>query len=173
MTDQSALVALATAQEAEKESLRDYLHYAWQTRDPGGRRMFIRLALDEFEHLRLLEHQQAEFDRVGAWRPTELAPSIVEQLVPRLSEGDVRIRGTDGQTDIAALRTALDLEQRAARFYAAQADSNLPESGRKLYQRLADMERAHAALLQAELDSIQQDGFWFGLAEFTLESERT
>jgi hypothetical protein len=34
------------------------------------------------------------------------------------------------------------------------------------------MEAAHYALIQAEIDSIQQTGFWFGLPEFTLESER-
>jgi hypothetical protein len=35
------------------------------------------------------------------------------------------------------------------------------------------MEAAHYALIQAEIDNIRQDGFWFGLPEFTLESERS
>jgi hypothetical protein len=41
-----------------------------------------------------------------------------------------------------------------------------------MFGRLAEMEEAHQALLQAELDSIHGDGFWFGLPEFTLESQR-
>lgn len=172
MTDPVALKALITAQEAEKESLRDYLHYAWQTRDPNGRQMFIRLAIDEFEHLRLLERQQNALNGAGEWQPVQAEPTMIERLVPRLGATDQRIRGTSGQNDLAALRTALDLEQRAARFYAEQAASNLPPAARAMYDRLAAMENAHAALIQAELDSIQQDGFWFGLSEFTLEAER-
>jgi len=35
------------------------------------------------------------------------------------------------------------------------------------------MEAAHHVLLQAELDGIQETGAWFGLPEFTLESERS
>jgi hypothetical protein len=100
----------------------------------------------------------------------ELPPNAVEQLIPRLSDRDRRIRGLEGQTDLAALNTALDAEQRAARFYAEQVASG---EGAAMYRRLAEMEQAHAALIQAEIDNITATGFWFGLPEFTLEGQTT
>lgn len=158
---------LAAAIEAEKSSLKAYLDFAWRTRDAGGRAMFIRLASDEFEHMRLLERQQAEMDA-----PIPAVPvSPIESLIPRLSDSSRRIRGASGQDDLAALRTALELEKTAARAYS-ELSLTAPGSARRLCQRLTEMERSHVELIQAELDSIQSDGFWFGLPEFTLEGER-
>jgi rubrerythrin len=159
--------ALATALAAEKQSLRGYLRLAWETRDSSGKQMFIRLATDEFEHMRLLETWQAQDRPPGA-----IDLSAIERLVPRLSDKSRQIRGTSGQHQLDALNTALELERSAQAFYEGQAQSSAPGPAREAFTRLAEMEAAHHALLQAEVDSIRQDGFWFGLPEFTLESER-
>ena len=167
MSDQESLTALATALEAEKQSLRAYLRLAWDTRDASGKQMFIRLATDEFEHMRLLETWQD--DRRP---PATVEPSTIERLVPRLSDKSLQIHGTDGQHQLSALNAALDLEKSARTFYEEQGRLTQDETARRLFSRLAEMEAAHYALIQAEIDSIQQTGFWFGLPEFTLESER-
>jgi len=165
MTGPSA--ALATALEAEKQSLHVYLRLAWETRDNSGKQMFIRLATDEFEHMRLLETWQAE-----KGPPAAIERSVIERLIPKLSDKSRQIRGTEGQHQLSALNVALDLERSAQTFYEEQA--RLAQSGpaRDTFNRLAEMEAAHYALLQAEIDNIQSDGFWFGLAEFSLEKER-
>jgi len=167
MTDPETLAALATAIEAEKQSLRTYLRLAWDTRDASGKQMFVRLATDEFEHMRLLETWQADTRPPGA-----IEPSVIERLVPKLSDKSRQIRGTEGQHQLSALDAALDLEKSARAFYEEQ--SSLAEEGPAcaLFNRLAEMEAAHYTLIQAEIDSIQQTGFWFSLPEFTLESER-
>jgi rubrerythrin len=167
MTDPETLAALATALEAEKQSLRTYLRLAWDTRDASGKQMFIRLATDEFEHMRLLETWQADMRPPGA-----IEPSAIERLVPKLSDKSLQIRGTQGQHQLAALTTALDLEKSARTFYEEQGRLAREEPARVLFNRLAEMEAAHYTLIQAEIDSIQETGFWFGLPEFTLESER-
>jgi len=167
MSDPESLAALATALEAEKLSLRTYLKLAWDTNDASGKQMFIRLATDEFEHMRLLETWQS--DRLP---PAAVEPSVIEHLVPKLSDKSLQIHGTVGQHQLSALNAALDLEKSARAFYEEQ--SRLTQNGpaRALFSRLAEMEAAHYALIQAEIDNIQQTGFWFGLREFTLESER-
>jgi len=172
MTDSGTLAALATAIEAEKQSLRNYLEFAWNTRDSSGKQMFVRLATDEFEHMRLLETQQAGLAQSGAWQPVRVEATVLERLVPRLSDKSLRIRGTEGQNQLSALNTALDLERSAQSFYEEQSRRVQAEPARVVFARLAEMEAAHYALLQAEVDNIQQTGFWFGLREFTLESER-
>jgi rubrerythrin len=167
MTDPETLAALATATEAEKQSLRVYLRLAWDTRDASGKQMFIRLATDEFEHMRLLETWQADMPPPGA-----IEPSVIEHLIPKLSDKSLQIRGTDGQHQLSALNAALDLEKSARAFCEEQGRLTQDETVRRLFSRLAEMEASHYALIQAEIDSIQQTGFWFGLPEFTLESER-
>jgi rubrerythrin len=167
MTSPESIAALATAIEAEKQSLRNYLEFAWSTRDGSGKQMFIRLATDEFEHMRLLETWQSDVRPPGA-----IEPSVIERLIPKLSDKSLQIRGTDGQNQLSALSVALDLEKSARTFYEEQ--SRLAQEGPTcaLFNRLAEMEAAHYALIQAEIDNIQQTGFWFGLPEFAIEVER-
>jgi rubrerythrin len=167
MTDPETLAALATAIEAEKQSLRTYLRLAWDTRDASGKQMFIRLATDEFEHMRLLETWPGDQHATAA-----IEASTIERLVPKLSDRSLRIRGTEGQNQLSALQAALELERTAQTFYEEQARVAQEGPARSTFARLAEMEAAHYALIQAEIDSIQETGFWFGLREFTLESER-
>jgi rubrerythrin len=172
MTNPETLAALATAIEAEKQSLRNYLGFAWNTHDGSGKQMFVRLATDEFEHMRLIETQQASLAQSGVWQPASVDATVIERIVPRLSDKSLRIRGAEGQNQLSALNTALDLERSAQTFYEEQSRRVQAEPARVMFVRLAEMEAAHYALLQAEIDNIQQTGFWFGLPEFTLESER-
>jgi len=167
MSEPESLVGLATAIEAEKQSLDTYLKLAWDTRDASGKQMFIRLATDEFEHMRLLETWQTE-----KGPPTAIEGSVIERLIPQLSDKSLLIRGTEGQHQLSALNAALDLEKSAQSFYEEQGRLAQAAPARALFRRLAEMEAAHYALIQAEIDSIRLDGFWFGLREFTLESER-
>jgi len=160
--------ALATGLEAEKQSLRAYLRLAWETRDASGKQMFIRLATDEFEHMRLLETWPGDQQATAA-----IEASTIEHLVPRLSDRSLRIRGTEGQNQLSALQAALELERSAQAFYAESARKAQAGPARAVFTRLAEMEGAHYALIQAEIDNIQETGFWFGLREFTLESERS
>ena len=120
--------------------------------------VLIRLATDEFEHMRLIETWQDE----GQPR-LRIEASVIERLVPKLSDKSLQIRGTTGQHQLSALSAALDLEKSARTFYEEQSRLMKEESARALFSRLAEMEAAHYALIQAEIDSIQLNGFWFGL----------
>jgi rubrerythrin len=168
MSSSETIAALATAIEAEKQSLRTYLQLGWDTHDTSGKQMFIRLATDEFEHMRLIENWPADPHATAA-----IETSAIELLVPRLSDRSLRIRGTAGQNQLSALQAALELERSARTFYEEQARKAHEEPARSMFKRLAEMEAAHYALIQAEIDNIQETGFWFGLREFTLESERS
>jgi rubrerythrin len=167
VSDVEAGQAILSAIRTERESLRSYLGFAWETTDLSGKNMFIRLATDEFEHARLLE----TWTGPDAGRSVPVDRTFVEKLVPRLSDVSLRIRGTSGQGQLSALNTALELEQTAVRFYREHAGRARSDSARLLFARLVEMETAHAALIQAELDSILQTGFWFGMPEFSLEVE--
>jgi|UniRef100_A0A7V3PS42 rubrerythrin len=161
---------LNTALTAEIESLKRYLEYAWETADLAGKNMFIRLAMDEFMHQELIKKMLKDFQSIGKCLPAEVPPTLIEQLIPKIGDKNLQIRGKKGQTDLEALLTALELEKKTKTFYTTSAEKTQLASLRSLLIRLAQMEQAHQDLIQAEIDSIQQTGFWLGFKEFTLEA---
>lgn len=171
MTDTSSARALDLALEAEKQSLARYLEMAGKTSDRGGKDMLIRLATDEYQHMRLLERLRSGLCERGQCPTLDVPLSPLERLVPRLGDADRRIRGESGQSDLAALELALDAERNARDYYRKQA-AEVSGPLAAAFERLTAMEQAHADLLQAEIDNITQTGFWFGMREFTLESQR-
>jgi rubrerythrin len=163
--------ALETAISGEKHSLKTYLEFAYQTRDESGKNMFIRLALDEFSHIQILETQREVYQEKECFMPIKIAPSEIEKLIPVIKEKSARVKGLEGLDQMNALRTALALEDRAIKFYQEQAEITEDPEARMMYERLKEMEQAHYELIQAEIDYIEKTGFWFNLQEFSLELE--
>ncbi|MCX7785401.1 MAG: ferritin family protein [candidate division WOR-3 bacterium] len=166
-----AVKALETALEAEKQGLQTYLNFAYQTKDESGKNMFIRLASDEFEHMTILEKQKMSVAEKECWINVKIPSSEIEQLVPKIKEKTKRIRGSEGLDQLLALRTALELEDNAIKFYREQEQKSTDPKAKEMYRRLRKMEQAHYELIQAEIDYIEKTGFWFNLREFSLELE--
>ncbi|MCX8015110.1 MAG: ferritin family protein [candidate division WOR-3 bacterium] len=163
--------ALETAINAEKTGLKTYIDFGYQTKDISGKNMFLRLAADEFEHMTILEKQRASLQEKECWLPVKIKKSDIEKLTPELKSKVKKIKGTEGLDQMSALRTALDLEDRAIKFYKEQAQLATDTIAKEMYLRLAEMEQAHYELIQAEIDYIEKTGFWFDLREFSLEIE--
>lgn len=165
--DSQSILMLASV--GERKSLEKYLEFARDTRDPKGKDMFIRLALDEYHHWETIEKQiQLLTETRSISQSVAIPPSLIEPLIPKLSKKNLLIKGQEKQDDLTALQTALELEHSARNFYQEQA-TNASGNVKQLLLRLAEIEQIHLELIQAELDSIQQTGFWFGFPEFTLE----
>jgi rubrerythrin len=170
--DHPASAPLELAIQGEKASLDRYLELAWQTEDPAAKNVLIRLAMDEFSHMKLLEDQRAALQGHGDWSPVRIPESMVERVVPAIADVRQRLRAGSGANALGTLQAALELENRARDVYqklSSEADSGAVVM---MFRRLAEMEQAHADLVQAEVDHIQSTGFWFSTREFSLESER-
>lgn len=172
MSDQTiAMNALKTAIEIEDQGLLNFLKFARQTKDTTGKNMFIRLAMDEHEHRRIIEKQ---LNNLLAGKPLlkiEIPKSEIEQVAPTIREKQQKTRGESGLLEIDALNTALDLERKAAKFFREQADLVADPEAKGMFIRLAEWEDAHFDIIQAELDSIQGTGFWFGIPEFQMDGK--
>lgn len=173
MTEQNDLLvqALTNAIEIENTGLITYLKFAKKTRDEFGKNMFIQLAMDEHEHRQYLENELHKISETGEIKPPEIPLTPIEQLVPQLKDKTRRIKGESGLEDKDALDAALEMERKSARFYSEQAAAAPNEAVRALFQRLAQWEETHYDILMAELDAIQQTGFWFGMPEFRMDGK--
>jgi len=101
----------------------------------------------------------------------EIPKSEIEQVAPTIRDKQQKTRGESGLLEIDALNTALDLERKAAKFFREQASLVDNPDAKALFIRLAEWEDAHFDLIQAELDSIQGTGFWFGIPEFQMDGK--
>ncbi|MDI6739164.1 MAG: ferritin family protein [Candidatus Edwardsbacteria bacterium] len=167
----AAIDALNKAIHSEKMALETYLKFARQTKVVSGKDMFVRLSQDEFGHMNMLEKELDNLQSGKTWVKPSFKPSDIEELLPHLGDQQAKVQSEQGSSDdLSALNVALDMEKRALGFYAKEAGRADNPNAKKLYARLAEMEEAHYNLIQAELDNIKDIGFWFGIQEFTLES---
>ena len=171
MAETDPIKALEIAINAEKTGLKTYLDFGYKTKDESGKNMFLRLASDELEHMTILEKQRESIQEKECWISVKLEKSEIEKLTPVLKTKTQKIKGSEGLDQMSALRTALDLEDRAIKFYREQAQASIDPKAKDMYERLVKMEQAHYELIQAEIDYIEKTGFWFNLREFSLELE--
>ncbi len=171
MAETEPIKALEIAISTEKQGLKAYLDFAYQTKDQSGKNLFIRLASDEYDHMTILEKQRESIQEKECWISVKIAKSEIEKLMPGLKSKIQKVKGTEGLDQMSALKTALDMEDRAIKFYREQEQASTDPKAKDMYQRLVVMEKAHYELIQAEIDYIEKTGFWFDLREFSLELE--
>lgn len=155
----------------EKGACKRYLKFARNTKDEKGRVVLLNLAMDEMGHLEKLEKQLYAMMEGKPWvlpETEETRPAVVET-----EEADVDLQNLDIETldDLKALEVALEYEILANKFYLRQAEKTENEELRKLFLSLAAEEEIHKKIIQAEIDSISDSGFWFGYQEFSVEME--
>jgi bacterioferritin (cytochrome b1) len=163
---------LTTAIRYEHKVRDHYAKGAEQILDPQGKKVFATLAKEEQGHVAYLESRLEEWHKNGKVTTPELAtilPTLdwVEKAKARVEKtphGTIAVKG-----EMELLKTALDLERQTSGFYRQLVDT-LPPAERELFARFLEIELAHLAIVQAEIDSIAGHGSWFDVMEFRLEA---
>jgi hypothetical protein len=164
--------ALTTAIGYERKVHDHYAKGASEILDPQGRKVFATLAKEELGHLAYLESRLEEWHRNGAISTPELAtilPStdwieVARRRVERDPERTIAVKG-----EMELLKIALDLERQTSGFYR-QLVETLPRAEHALFARFLEIESAHLAIVQAEIDAIAGHGSWFDVLEIRLEA---
>ncbi len=95
----------------------------------------------------------------------------LEEVLVKLDHKEQTIKGKGDLTDVDALKMALDFEKRASAMYEELAEKATDEETKKVARSLSKWEESHYDLVQAEIDSITNTGFFLGVKEFEM-SER-
>ena len=161
--------ALKKAIMVEKTAMKKYMEYAKATKYVSGKNMFLKLGLDEWNHMAILEKQLDSILSNGKWSIIEIPMSEIEKIVPKLNDRERMHKGESGVSDLGALSIALREEREANEYYLTQAGLMTDEAAKKMYLRLAKMEDAHYQIIEAEIDNIKGNGFWLGFREFDME----
>ncbi|MCA1927757.1 MAG: ferritin family protein [Calditerrivibrio sp.] len=165
----SLMKALKTAYEAEKEGLRAYLKYAKQTKVGTGKNMFVQLAMDEVDHMELIEKF---IEKTMAGQPIEqvnIPKGRLSKFMPTTKDLNQKIIEKSSLGDEDALKVALAHEEKAMNFYLEEAKNSSDEKVKDFFLKLAEVEKKHFEIIKAELDFVSSDGFWFDTQEFSVE----
>lgn len=166
--------AIKTALEYETGIHSIYLEAIDKTSDAIARRIFTALCREEQGHLEYLRSCLEEWQKTGKIRARQLKTSIParEAIQKHLQDlqKTVQPKPTRQLRELETLKQALDAEIKTGNFYKDMVRA-LDGEGQELFKRFVAIEDGHAALVQAELDSVGNWGFWFDTPEFRLEME--
>lgn len=160
--------AIAAALAFERKVRDHYLRGAAELPDPRGRRVFATLGKEEQGHVAYLEHCLAEWTRSGKVPDVPLK-SVLPEGVRWIEEGRKvpapKERRVAGKTEVDALRVALQYEKEADAFYHDLV-SRLAKQEQRLFDKFLGVEDRHLALVEAQLETVQDRGFWFDISSF-------
>ncbi|MCL5965730.1 MAG: hypothetical protein M1550_00660 [Deltaproteobacteria bacterium] len=166
------VVVVHRAIDREKEAITTYLHLAKVIKDHNARTVLINLALDEVGHMNKLEGHLSSLLQGKSWllpraeNEREATAAVLTPSAPLEMIDAGKLATAD---EIRILEVAIDKEIGANQAYLNLAKGAASAAAREMFLALAKEEELHAKLLQAEVDSIGQNGFWFDMQEFTME----
>ncbi len=156
----------------EKDAIRAYIKFAKAVKDPKAKNVLINLADDEVGHLTKLEKHLMNMLKDQPWLyPKADEIEAVAAVFASSAYPDKEIREEDlvDVDEVRILNLAVDREIIANRYYLDLAAKTESPEAKEMFLALAKEEEVHMKILQAEIDSIGQSGFWFDMQEFTME----
>ena len=169
----TALKAIETAIQIEKDGLAFYTEAAKQTNDPNGKKMFKSLARDEAGHLKLFETVRESLLKEGHWLSPEQVAAISQgefNHLPVFPTGEETKAAKIPQRELTALRRGIQAEKDSIAFYTQERDKTDDPDAKTMYAYLIEQEEGHHTILQGEYDYLTRTGFWFDVQEFDLEA---
>jgi len=140
---------LSTALELEDKGFHFYRESEKRTQNESGKKIFSQLATEEEEHIQSLKKMFRDLFPEKSGKPIPVFSGTVSEY----------------SGEVEALQIAIDMEKQSMRFYSEWAQDEL----KSLFDILIEFEKTHLELLQAELDYVQKNGFWFDYYESSQE----
>ncbi len=161
---QEALDILVRAMVNEQDGYDFYVAAAGRVSDPKGKKMFMSLANDELGHLHIIKTEYDKVQASGAFVDLEearrsLPPDPSLQLFP--DKRQVKSMLEAATDDEAALRIALDFEQKGYHMYSDAAQRSADRNAQEVFRFLADQEGQHYELIQNTLHFLTDSGVWY------------
>lgn len=136
------LSLLKTAYEAEKEGMRNYLQFAKSTKVAGGKDMFIQLALDEVDHMELIQSFMEKTLKGETFTPVEVPPGRLSKIMPDLDDASRQPIEKGSVSDEQALKVGMEQELKAKAFYMEEAEKTEDNVVKEFLKNLQALSRS-------------------------------
>ena len=147
MTDSTGSEALQIGIQTETDGMAFYSQAASKCSNPLGKRMFESLVRDERNHLAWLHDVAKGVIPKDDCVPGEVFKGEAKTIFKEVTD-DLKKRIEAGPDDIEAVKIAMEMEEKAYRFYVKAATEATGEAEKKLFQKLAVEENAHWLMLE-------------------------
>ena len=164
-----------------EEAIKTSIEYETKVRDvyedavaraetEDGKKLFQVMADEEQHHLDYLESKLREWSKTGKVTPEGLKTALppAETIEAGIAVLEDQVGDGAGRIEIEFLEKAHAVERETCGFYRKMVDK-LPKEAKELFRRFLEIEEGHLALVQAQIDQVTGTGYWFDVAEFSLE----
>jgi rubrerythrin len=167
MNEKERISALEVALNNELREREFYYKNAQRTKNPLGKKMFQQIGNEELEHYQRLKQLHEKWEKQEKWPgtlPLKVNQTTVKDvLVGFLKKVDEMKEGDDD--DLTAVRTAIDFEEKGAKFYAELRDAVLDRREKDFFDLLAKIENEHYLSLKDTEEYFIDPQSWFRKAE--------
>lgn len=161
----------------ERDGYNFYTLAAERASSERGKAMFLDLASQEEDHLRLMLAEYRALEQGQGWLPYEQAmqmdfpldpanPDLPGEEPPDPMPVFTPDRKVSVEGDIAALEFGLETERISRDLYARAGQETDDPHARQAYEFLTGQEEAHYHLLQNTLDYLTQNETWWDSEEY-------
>lgn len=166
--------AIKTALEYETGVYEVYLEAMNKAKNETGKHIFKVLCDEEKGHIEYLRERLMEWQDTGKVKAVKLGTLIPHRkiIAGKLNQVRTTVMSKHSKQifELEMLKRALEAEIETSNFYKEMV-ATLSGDGQELFSRFLEIEDGHVALVQAEIDSVDNWGFWFDTPEFRLEAE--
>ncbi len=157
------LKALQIAIRMEIDGKEYYLKASQESSNELGKKLLKSLASEEDTHRQKFEEIYSAMRSKKAWPATDFQPDGGKRL------RTIFARATEGMssnikapaTELDAIQTAMDLENKTYDFYKSQGGSATYNAERGFYETLAAEEREHHLILLDYYEYLKDPAGWF------------
>lgn len=166
------LEAIKGAIQLEIDGRAFFDHAAEATGPELGKKMFRKLSQDEVRHLKTFGELftrvigDEEWKKYASEKEKKGSP-LIEELKARM--GKKEKEGRAGETE--AIRIGMELERKAIDFFADAAAKSVDPTAKEIFENISKEEELHYDLLQAQLDSVTNSGFWFDVGSYKMDGQ--
>jgi rubrerythrin len=163
-TDQTrTLEALRTAIQLEIDGKNYYLKASRSSQNELGAKLFKTLAAEEDTHRKKFEEIYKVIQSKNTWPVADFTLHTGPELKTLFAEASENVKSTD--TELAAVQTAMEMENKTHDFYIERAGKALFDEEKKYYITLAGIESTHHAVLLDYYEYLKNPAGWFTMKE--------
>jgi rubrerythrin len=161
MDEKDRLSALEVALNNETREREFYVKHAGRTKNALGKAMFKQIGDDELEHYHRLKELHQKWEKQQRWPetvPLKVKDTNVKNILLDFLK-KVDEKSESDADDLAAVRTAIDFEQKGAKYYAELRDSVSNPREKEFFDLMATIE--HYLSLKDTEEYLTDPASWY------------
>lgn len=162
--------AIREAIKLEINGRKFFNHAADMTTHETGQKMFRYLAEEEVKHMEIFGDLFSKILGDEDWRQL-VHPDEMKGEAPLVTKLKARMAHAESKGEVEAISIGLELESDAIRHFQEAVAATDDSKAKKIFREIAEEEKFHYDLLQAQYDSVMHTGNYLDGAEFQMDGK--